>query len=545
MPATSKDTIYLDVEDEITAVIEKVHTAKHKIVALVLPKHATVFQSSVNMKLLKKAATASKKNLVLITSDKAVLAIAGATKLHVAKTLSTKPEIPASITTPKDSDTDTITNTAEGSVAEKNDTDDNDDAIELDNTDPTDAPVDTESGIVTRKKRFKIPDFSSFSVRVGLGIALVILLFVLWLFGFVIMPRATITIETNTMTTSVNTQVTARVGSSVELDLEDNILPATRAQVEKVDTVRIPATGERNVGNEATGIMNLTNCIDDGEDKIIPAGTSFSAGSLTFVTTQAVTLDFAIYAGNNCVSSDFGRDKDVPVVATQPGPNYNVSAQSYASSISGIRAFGSDMSGGTTELITVVSEEDVETARQQLRGASRAQALVELQENLQSQELRPINETLREGEPTFDVTPAVNAEASELEVRMTLSYSLLGLSEEDIEQMLENEVIQKLEDDTQNIRNSGIDGVVFTLVDTPNEADTRLTVETIALIGPEIDVDALKEEVVGMKRGDIERRIRSIDGVQSVIVEYSPAWITTTPKSANKIDILFNEEDSN
>ncbi len=107
MANSAKDTVYIDVEDEITAVIDKVVNAKHKIVALVLPKRATVFQSPVNMKLLKKAAKSANKNLVLITSDKGILAIAAASSVHVAKSLTTKPEIPK-VETPESNDEEKV-----------------------------------------------------------------------------------------------------------------------------------------------------------------------------------------------------------------------------------------------------------------------------------------------------------------------------------------------------------------------------------------------------------------------------------------------------
>src|ERR1035438_6749581 len=90
----NKDTIYIDVEDEITNIIDKLQSSKGKVVALVLPKRATVFQSIVNMKLLKRAADAQKKNAVLITSEAGLLPLAGMAGIHVAKTLNSKPEIP-------------------------------------------------------------------------------------------------------------------------------------------------------------------------------------------------------------------------------------------------------------------------------------------------------------------------------------------------------------------------------------------------------------------------------------------------------------------
>ena len=66
MADAKKDTLYIDVDDEITVIIDKVRSSDGKIVALVLPKRAATLQSVVNLKLLKKTAQSAKKNLVLI-----------------------------------------------------------------------------------------------------------------------------------------------------------------------------------------------------------------------------------------------------------------------------------------------------------------------------------------------------------------------------------------------------------------------------------------------------------------------------------------------
>jgi hypothetical protein len=52
----NKDVIYIDVEDDITAIIGKVKGAKEKIVALVPPKRIGVLQSAVNLRLIARAA---------------------------------------------------------------------------------------------------------------------------------------------------------------------------------------------------------------------------------------------------------------------------------------------------------------------------------------------------------------------------------------------------------------------------------------------------------------------------------------------------------
>ncbi|QQS18664.1 hypothetical protein IPL68_01055 [Candidatus Saccharibacteria bacterium] len=99
---TAKETIYVDVDDEITAIIERVTNAKGSIIALVLPKRATVLQSIVNMRLLKRAAESENKNLVLVTSEASLLPLAGLVGMHVAETPSSKPVIPPRPDMPSD-----------------------------------------------------------------------------------------------------------------------------------------------------------------------------------------------------------------------------------------------------------------------------------------------------------------------------------------------------------------------------------------------------------------------------------------------------------
>src|SRR4051812_18018857 len=89
----NKDVIYIDVEDDITAIIGKVKDAKEKIVALVPPKRVGVLQSAVNLRLLARAAGQVDKHLVLITSNAALGALAAAAKVPVAKNLQSKPEL--------------------------------------------------------------------------------------------------------------------------------------------------------------------------------------------------------------------------------------------------------------------------------------------------------------------------------------------------------------------------------------------------------------------------------------------------------------------
>jgi hypothetical protein len=102
-----KDVIYIDVEDDITTIVGKIKASKEKIVAIVPPARYGVFQSAVNMRLLKRTADAAKKHLVIISNSSALAALAASANIPVAKNLQTKPEI-AEIPVLKVDDNDVI-----------------------------------------------------------------------------------------------------------------------------------------------------------------------------------------------------------------------------------------------------------------------------------------------------------------------------------------------------------------------------------------------------------------------------------------------------
>ncbi|MDZ7611511.1 MAG: hypothetical protein U5L10_02000 [Candidatus Moranbacteria bacterium] len=63
-------TIYIDADEEITSIIEKIEIEESREIFLVVPKDAMLVQGVVNLKLLKKEAEKLGKKIVLVTSDK-------------------------------------------------------------------------------------------------------------------------------------------------------------------------------------------------------------------------------------------------------------------------------------------------------------------------------------------------------------------------------------------------------------------------------------------------------------------------------------------
>jgi len=553
MAATpEKHTIYIDVDDEITAIIDKLKSAPGKIVALVLPKRATVLQSSVNMKLLKKAAKDAKKNIVLITSEAGLLPLAGSVGLHVAKSLQSKPEIPSP---PDDNDTvDPEINEALheeekpidkslsiGALADQAEDDDETETIELDNEDDEEStPVEG-----TKKKKtikgFKIPNFDRFRLSLFLMILAAILLIGGWIFASVVLPKAVITIKTNT--TSIPSSISFDANTATtDLNVDKALVPATQKEVKKNDSEKATATGKKDNGTKATGTMTLTNCIHDTNTHTVPAGTGFSSGSLTFVTNEDVTLDVALYQGNTCKSATFGFTKDVGVTAANGGTAYNLDARSYTSSISGISANGSAMTGGTTSIITVVAQADVDNAVAKMKGRQDDTAKKELNTQLQNDGLMGLNDSLIISDPAVTVTPAVGQPATgDITVATITTYDILGVKADYLVQLIKKDVGGKIDTAKQGILDNGLNAATITVSNRKSPTDVQMSLQTTVVAGSSLDPEAIKNEIRGRKKADTISTVSAHTGVTDVTVKYSPFWVYATPKSTKKITVTIEK----
>lgn len=556
-----KDTIYIDIDDEITAIIDKVQNSQKKIVALVLPKRAAVFQSIVNMKLLKRTADNVKKNVVLITSESALLPLAGAVGLHVARTPQSKPEIPpapvaaraAAHAPEQDEDVELDKAASVGALAGVAD----DEAIEVDNTEPAhEAGGAGGAGVAAgaaaakkgkkgknaaAKKKFKIPNFEKFRSKLFLGIAAILILIVGYILAFMVLPKATVALKTDTSNLDTNLTVIADPNAQ-RLDIENGIIPAINKEFRKTDTEKVAATGEKNVGTKASGSVILSVDCGDGTPSI-PAGTGVSTGNLTFITRSAVTIaSFPDTSDGDCKFT-----REVDVVAQQAGEKYNVrSGRSFTvAGFSAVSATNEEsMSGGSDRIVKVVTQEDVDKAKNTITQRAGDEAPKDLREDIQDEGYLPIDSTLNAGEPVVTSSPEVGAEANEVTVTSTTVFTMLGVKENDLKSLVEAGAKDKIDPETQVIRDNGLSRANFRVEQANPNGQTTLTVQTIVVAGPELNEESLKKEIAGKKRGEIQDMLKKRPGVNEVEVEYSPFWVQSTPKSADKISIVIEGNDT-
>ena len=557
MSVTAKDTIYIDIDDEITAIIDKLGQSEHKIVALVLPKRATVLQSIVNMKLLKRSADAKNKKIVLITSEASLLPIAGAVKVHVAKTIQSKPIIPPAPQTlsddiqaddneelQQDEDEDEAgldASQSVGSLAAASAINNDEETIELDE-DLEDIDVDKDDSKKSKKKsnKKKIPNFDTFRKRLLIGGGIFVGLIVLFFIFNTILPKAKIVIKSDSI--SVNTDVPFTANTAfTSFDADAGKVPATKKDISKTDSTKVPATGQKNIGDKATGTVTLKNCAKVDGAFTIPAGTVLTTGASSFSVNETTLLPSSTFSGTNTCTT---AGKTVNVTSTAAGDQYNISggrtfAVSGVASITGIDS--SAMSGGTNKLVSVVSDQDVETAKQKISDKSKDSATTDLKKQFSNDDLFLIPESITSSAANVTATPKVGEEASEVTVSSTTVYTGLGVKESYLNTLVENSAKKQIDTTKQSISDNGLSKAIFRLEDKKSATDQRFRVQSTVSTGTQIDQEALKKEIAGKKKGDVQDLIGKLPGVKDVTVSYSPFWVYKTPSNPSKITITVEQ----
>jgi hypothetical protein len=549
-----KDVIYIDADDEITSIVDKVQNSKLDLIALVLPKRCTILQSSVNMKILKKTVDESSKNLVLITSEAAILPIAGTASLYVAKNLQSKPIIPVAPSL------DESTVTISGDEAEPNldpqksigelagvaavsatvKKGDQESPIEIGD----DPEIDKSKGDKKKKpkkdRKLAVPDFSKFRTKLFIGIGAFLALIGLWYLLFVVMPRAVITVQMQYNDLPIN--LTAIGNPAVNsLDAQKMIVPSKVQTIEKTETNKFQSTGQKNNGEKATGTMTITNC-DSNKTKTVSAGTRLTASNgAVFITNTAVNVPGSNFSGGQCEGDG---KKDVEVTSQNPGDQYNLSSRSYSiSGYTNFSAYGSAMSGGTSKMVKVVSQSDCDSAKETILNKKYDDQKGQLESQLKSAGFTPVSDSFTTDTANASCSPAVGDEANESTATVKVKISMNGVSTDAMNTLIQNEVNNKIDESNEKMYESGINSGTITTNEKKPDGSFSFTYSGDAKTGVNQDSTEIAKSVAGKKYGPTVTAIKSYPGVSDVKVKYSPIWVKKTPKNIKHIKVVFAEPD--
>lgn len=544
MTTAQKDIVYIDVEDDITAIIGKLKQSKHKIVALVPPKRIGVLQSAVNLRLLARAAEQHDKRLVIITNNKSLSGLAAAAKIPVAKNLQSKPELGEIAALDIDNGEEVIDGAqlpvgehakqadATGKLAA---------ATALGVAATSDAAKASDgskqAGKPSGKKSPKVPNFDVFRKKLFLVIVGVIALVVFLVWAVFFAPHARVIVSTRTIDATVSQQVTLSTG--LETNSQNATIKAVKQTLTEEVSIPFDATGEKNVGEKATGKVAFST--SSPNDRTIPAGTPLTTnGGLSFTLDNDVELPGATLSfscGGICPGEAEGS-----VTATEGGAKYNGQNGSLSGAPATVNAqFDGSTSGGTDKTVDAVTQQDIDKAQKQIKDKldedSAKQTLAKQFEGDVIVLADSFSADTRDVEAT--VSAGTEAPSGKAQLAGDVVYTLYAVTNSELDSYLKALATDQIDDpEEQRVYESGVDQAEFTEVE-PVDQGVSATLSATGAIGPSVDEAEVRETAAGKNYGEIQAELEAINGVESVDTKFSPFWVSRAPSNQAKISVEF------
>lgn len=524
--AVSPKTIYLEIDEEVTSVIDKIRKTEFTDVVLVVPKDASISQSVVNLKLIKRKAEELNKNVSLVTQDKVARNLASKVGIATAGKAS---EVPRVAIAEEEGTAGPLAETSEVIFDEHPILKEPEELTVTEGEDVKDE-VETHEDAhekVAKKDKSLAPKFPWKWV----GLVGAIVLGILLVAGYVYLPRAKATIlvvaEKKPLTLNFSGEKDAK------LDTDKVIIPTQIVEVTKEQSKKYPTTGKKDVGTKASGQLTILN----GSSTATPPLATFSPNNrpdIVFVADAPITVGV-------------GESKTVQVTSTLPGDVYNGFANGFFYAVKDndpsiiVRCYAG-MAGGTTKQVSVVSQGDVNSAKDAL--AKEVGDAVTAEFNSKSSELKVVDETKKSEIVSSSASPDVNAEATEFTMTVKVTTKALGFNMNDISSVITAEVTRQL-GSVKQIIDDGSKTAEIT-VDSSDIATGKLsgTIKTNAFVNTKIDENAIKIELSGLNNAKATNYLAGLDGVSGSKLEYWPTFIRSFPRLRNHISLTIQVADS-
>ncbi|HSK92578.1 MAG TPA: hypothetical protein VLA76_00815 [Candidatus Angelobacter sp.] len=538
--------VYLEADDEITALVRRVRAAPPGRVVVVAPGRSRATSSVVALRLLARTAESAGRAVVVVgdaltrslavdaglpafaTVDEARGAdledVPGAPPDEprhaairvvrgpdaddtVAAATEATPAIPAPVTPPSG------TESSGGPIGS------------FDETRPV--PVARRAPEPRPRAAFRRRPSRGLGIALGVAAALLVAGVAV---GATLLPAATVILR----------PIPTMVSATYELRVTE--LSTQPGEVEATATVT--ATGRYEELAPATGVVSFRN-FNTGTVEV-PAGALVAAGEQAFETTEAVVVPAGSLTTDGRIAAG---EAEAPIVAAAAGPAANVEAEAIDTVLSQgvaarLRGFPQNTarlvinadptSGGADASGPEVTQEDVDAAVAALEA--------ELHRLADDEKLDPGSRILLEpppAEPVIDLPDDLVGRRDEPEVAIsgTLAWEQVVLDPEP----LVEEAAARLAADPDVPADHDLlpEETEVTLFDPRLEGDEAvISADATGRAVPRVDADDIRTRIIGMSEPEAEL---ALAGLGSVDVQLWPGWVTSVPDLDWRVDVRIED----
>lgn len=558
--------LYIEIDEEITSIYDRVKNAKQKLIYVVAPRKAIIFQSGVNLQILKRKLEEIGKKLVLITTDPLGKHLAQRGEIEVYPRIEVE-EI-------KSAPEETPQMRIEPIQARRNEV-------------LKDTPKRfTEKKMTIRElisefrmkdgKRKKAAEESPASFhfvrpnRKFLAFLLVLSASLFMLISYIALPGATILIRPkfDNISHSVNIVLAdKRKNQNLILQNAPNIIASETIVIETRQTKVFNTTSTEFEGTNATGVIKVVNSSD--EEWPLRADTRFQTpDGIVFRITQGVLVPPATTdeAGEKTPGSlEVAAQADPLDIYGKPvGDRGNIGPTKFV--IPGLSRYNqaliwgeseAPMTGGITKYRKIVKEEDVEAAKKQIQDNLLLLAKEDLRTRID--ELNKLNHTnlVLLDDRRYLKTQLLDLRISEdligtqkekFEVFAKISAEGVAYDYNQLYALLKREIITRTHPDMR-IREDSIqpDTISYEVIEEdPVLGQIKITA-TIKGIEEFVIDDSqeagvrfgnkVRDKVLGLPLQEAQSLIANMSEVDAVQIKTWPIWLSNMPRIPENIDI--------
>lgn len=596
--AKSYDELFLETDEEVTSVIEKIKKSKKTNIALILPRNAVLGQSIVNLKLIYRQAHEIDKSVTVISPDTVARNLADRVGFSVAESADNaefseiespkaEPETPPVEIEKKrfDNRSEEKSTLPEGPASEPETAEDETENLNQDARDENlgtnelaapgavkkiaedeesqDAPVDAQEpeervaktadskpkgfggGMIPTRGNLRMyrnqkrrPLLITSVALIGLGVLGLVI-------AAVVIPKANV--KLTVLAQPFNDTITSTVSTAAQaLDVEKGIVPGKLQTVTQQTKVSAKATGKKDQGAKAIGTVTVINAWDSLPHTFSAATVLTAKNGNQYVLKAEVTVPGATSTISGGTSTIVPGQKTAAVEAAEPGDSYNISATSLtipslpkAQQDKIYATSSATFTGGTSNIVTVVAEGDVSKLNDAARAQNRDEANAKFKTDLSDQVIieRAIQVKTQESSSNFKVDEVTDS----IEVTVSGTFELITFLQTDHKQLLEKLLANKIpQGQTLVTQGSGVDidtsSFEVNLV-TESKIDLVTTIHAFTVAG--FDQGSIRRALIAGKptSDTVVALVKEKLPVKSAEITLTPAWWPRLPLWADKIAV--------
>jgi hypothetical protein len=556
--------LYLNLEDDVSTIVEKLKKLHATSLVLVCPKRCFLFRDGINLRLLKKQADLLGKEIFILTMDEKGQAYAKEAGFQLKflyqeqgkRTLSDirpgkRVQPSQGLSKPAAQHIGILTQTGKdisgivrrftrGSRQERVATAGEFRAAEnlagpqLLVADSVYPPELQQAYELTRHKR---KNQKRVAVLAAGSLLIILVVF------FVILPKATVIVYPKTEPVTRDMEIS--LGTNIQTpDVDRLVMPAKKFSepVELKNTFQ--SQGKKEIGNKAGGTVKIYN-FAKLPINLKSSTTILSVGSKTYRLTQDVSsLRPATY--KNAKTKEINEDSLGPsfgVVAADGGESFNLPAGTRME-ISN-QVFGSNpqflyaktdtaITGGTSRFLSVVSDQDIKDSQSALSVAS----LETVKNKLAKENLTLADKSYVIQTTSFFTDKPVNSESPTFQASFNATISglafdkdqLLKLAMDRISQTLAGDKILQFEDLEQ------MDYKIKTVDPSGETAVLLVHFEGKAVM--KLDLKGLAAGLAGKSKSQVNEILKSRPEIEKIDIILAPAWQQNFPWFSQKISVI-------